>query len=263
MNLKKLVYTAGLGLCLMSGHASAAIIALMDGSHDMEFGANTTAAGVGIDGLGHTYNKFGNTALNWSTVLSGSYDAVIIEENAATNASSVAIANYINNGGRVIVAGYTGVNGLIDPCNGGNSLYGALFGVSYATTCAYFDGYNSNFYNATSATLGTSFAGGPTGLSAPSSVHSITTALAANSTVFYQNNTYGAQVVRTTLGLGDFFHIGFDYCCGVGATQEADYYSVLNNAISFQNAPVKVPEPATLGLLGLSLLAMRNLRKKI
>lgn len=194
MNIKMFKATIAGVLLFVSSFANAGLISLANGVHDMT---------SGISSLGHTVISYTNNSSGWTSIYASGADAVIIEENSATQTTSTEMMNYIMSGGRVILAGYSGIDGSYDNCSSA-TLMNSLFGSSLSTACTYISD-NADIYTKTAAAIGTTFEDDALTLTGPSSVHHIISGLGTlnDTTVFYDGP--GAQVSRTTLGAVDFF----------------------------------------------------------
>lgn len=236
---------AGWGLA-----SQAATVSLMDGAHDMEFGdgcepPGCVDSGPGLFGLGHTTTKFSG---DYTGAIAAGPDVLIIEQDAHSTAASVitGLTSYMTGGGRVILAGDSDADGFI------NALFGSSVAISFSTGTYALDA---------GAAAGTTFEGGPASLGSPSSSHAVSAgALPGSSEVFY-SGTGGDQVFRTAVGAGDFFYIGWDFCCSGGPGTLDGYYDVLESAITFGSAS-PVPAPAPLGLLALGLMGVIAINRR-
>ncbi len=129
-----------------------------------------------------------------------------------------------------------------------NSILGGGLGVNGS--------YVASNYLKTAAATGTTFADDAADLDKLNSFHDITGVLPANTTVFFQEATTGdAGLFRSTVGSGDLFWFGYDFCCGGTATSRGEWVEALDSAINFDGGGIApVPLPAG-GLLLISALA--------
>lgn len=194
--------------------------------------------------MGHTTTLYGNSATSYADAIAAG-NTIITEQFSVSSAPIADLLSFMNTGGRLIALG----DSFID-----TQLINPLFGTSLTI------GSNPSAANwtKTAAAAGTTFADDPNAINWVSSTHSVVAgALPAGSTTFYDDPTWGTQVFRTAVGMGDFFYIGHDYCCGA-FDREDTYLAVLDSAIRFSDSSVPIPLPAGLPLLlgGLGGLAL-------
>lgn len=190
-----------------------------------------------VAAIGHTYFEFTGDDAGWAAALAGEYgafDAILVGENSGSNAlsasTSSAIAAYVSNGGRVIVA---------SDHNGNVGFLNAVFGYSATVRYGCYDD-DSVAASLQSGAAGTTFAAGPGtvgNLSCTSAFDSAS--VPASARKLYTGTDADAP---TTLafaggyGNGRLVWLGWDYCCGGSEAQNDDWYMVLDSSIKFVGA---------------------------
>lgn len=213
---KLLKTTVLLGCLAMAGTANAAHF-LYTGGHDLD----TTELSANQD----TFTQFTPDDAGWAAALGGTYgsfDAIIAGEaqgyTSISASTQAAIANYVSNGGQVIV---------VNDHNGNINFYNSVFG--YSATVNY--GCNSDDSVAGTKTAAATgrLAAGPAQLHNASCTAALNTAsLPAGATPLYANTVLGTSVaVKTTYGSGQVEWLGWDYCCGAPSSDH-DWYTVLD-----------------------------------
>ncbi len=254
--LKKYAFAAFSALALSfyaADAADAASVSVMNGDHDV------ITNGPGLASFGHTSTLFQDSLTGHSDAIAAG-NTIIIEERGLDAASVAAYQSFMNAGGRVILLGSYFTTG--------ETFFNNVFGTSIDFADAGGGCCGGAPFNQTAAVAGTTFAGGPASLETPSSTHRVLSGLPGGAEVFYENGVGEAVVFRMTLGAGDLFYMGWDYCCG-NSTQEAAYYDVLDSAIRFDDGtPPAVPLPAggilmLSGLVGLGALRRRKQQRAV
>ena len=234
-------------LLIMTSVAGAIPVTVMNGTHDMVNG--TLAGHLGLSGLGHTSTLLANSAAGWTTALA-SANPIVIEQGAYSAANAAAVNSYLSAGGRVILTGDFSSDVFMN----------ALFGWTTSIT-GMFDLGTS--WAKTAATAGTSFADDAASLVGLSSTHPVLSGVPAGLDIYYTGGGAGVAgpiVFRHAVGAGEFFYVGWDYCCGGTAAQANDWYGVLDSALAFERTAV--PEPGMLVLLGAGLFGMGLARRR-
>ncbi|MGP6088227.1 VPLPA-CTERM sorting domain-containing protein [Antarctobacter jejuensis] len=245
MNLKSVAYACAVGL--ICGGANAATVGVIDGTHNVIGGTNS--GHLGLDGLGHTSILYTDTSTGYSAALASGVDFLIIEQDAEDAAPIAALQSFMSAGGRIIQLG-----------GSGSGFHNALLGGAISYTYSYDP---SRTWAKQAATAGTSFADDPASIAGLSSYHSVTSGLPAAATVFY-GGPGDEMVYSVNYGSGDFFYLGWDFCCGGTDAQANDWYAVLDSAIEYQGSVSPVPLPAglPLALVGLGALGFVSRRRK-
>ncbi len=183
-----------------------------------------------VSAIGHTYGTFTPDDAGWAGVFSGAngpFDAVLVGESASyyaiSPATQSAIASYVSNGGRIIVA---------SDHNGNVNFMNPIFG--YATTIAYGCGYDDSVAGSLQpAASGSTFGGGPTtvgNLSCTSALN-LASVPASARTIYAGSGT--SLAFAGNFGSGRVVWLGWDFCCGGSVAQVDDWYLVLDNSIKF------------------------------
>jgi hypothetical protein len=229
--LRNLVATL-LVLGVLAPIAAAAPISVINGDHDMING--TLAGHVGLSGLGHTSTLYADTIGGWTAALAKT-DTIVVEENGADGIGAAAVTAWIAAGNRLIISGgwrsnLTLMNGVL-----GTAMTTAIVGGDFEP------------FAKTAAAAGTTFADDAATILGLSSHHEVESGLPGGVTTFYAGA--GDPIVfRTTVGSGDLFYVGWDFCCAGTAAEGNDWYGVLDSAIAFS-----VPEP---GMMSMALVGL-------
>jgi hypothetical protein len=167
---------------------------------------------------------------NWTAALGGAFgpfDAIVVGENQGFAAplsppTIAAIQTYVSSGGRILVVGGHGRESLT--LNG-------FFG--YGTATASFQCCQGTVIaTAQAGVVGTSFDGGPAGLT---NLNSTVLLSATPGTTMYAG-AGGVAVFVDSFGAGIVGYLGWDYCCG-GSSAEVDaWYDVLDRALAYSPA---------------------------
>ena len=80
----------------------------------------------------------------------------------------------------------------------------------------------------------------------------------------YERDAGGVAAFVMDYGLGTLSWLAWDFCeCSAPDIDETDWYSVLgSSAVTSGGGPAGVPEPGTLGLLGLGLVGLSFSRRR-
>jgi hypothetical protein len=224
-------------LGVLAPFAAAAPISVINGDHDVING--TLAGHVGLNGLGHTSTLYADTAGGWGAALAKT-DTIVVEQEAAGGSSHAAVAAWVSAGNRLIILG------SYDFGFGENvALLNGVLGTTMSTESA---GADLEPFAKTAAAAGTTFADDAATLFGLSSHHEVVSGFPGGLTTYYAGA--GDPIVfRATLGSGDVFWVGWDYCCGGTDAQANDWYGVLDSAIAFSS----VPEP---GMMSMALAGL-------
>lgn len=141
--------------------------------------------------LGHTATDIGASDASWNTAFSGGYgrfDAIVVGESSGWTSlqpsTYSAIANYVRNGGHIIVVG---------DHEGSTSFYNAAFG--FAAAAAYGCEYDESVSSTkTAAATGTPFAAGPTSLRDLSCTGALVASTLPSSSKSFYAGAYGGTV---------------------------------------------------------------------
>ncbi|MHC4952568.1 MAG: PEP-CTERM sorting domain-containing protein [Planctomycetota bacterium] len=235
MNVRLLFVLAVALACfgMLAPIADAAPVSIMRGDHPVDTAVHSPAGTVGLDGRGWTTTVHTDDAGGWAAALAGGAP-IVVEQRGADFAGLGAVSAWVGAGNRLVILGDFG--GLSNT----NLLNGLVGG---AMT---FDAAGADFepFAKTAAAAGTTFADDAATLFGLSSHHEITSALAPGGTTYY-SGAGDPIVARWSVGAGDVFYVGWDFCCGGTAAQANDWYGVLESSLTFS----AVPEPGMLSML--------------
>lgn len=245
-----------LALCLMffANAASAAptVPFLYTGGHGLDDGI--------LSALGYSHTDFTPNDAGWTAALAGNYGpfvAIMVGEEQGSYSLSLstskAIASWVSNGGRIIIA---------SDHNSNRNFLNGVFG--YSTTqrygCYDADGVAGNLQ--ATAAANTTFARGPAYVENGSCTSALNTAsVPATARKLYTGTDIGdvgpvfsviagapiTAAFATAYGKGELTWTGFDYCCGSPQGDE-DWYIVLDSALKFV-----APSCAAQGMTGTKL----------
>ena len=210
--------------------AALALVASVPAAHAAHF---LYTDGHGLDGdrlaaLGHTYTSFQATDAGWTAALAGEYgafSAILVGEATYSDVSlpvTTAIANYVKNGGRIIIG---------SDHMGNVAFTNAVFGYNLVLE----EGCHSDDTiggTRQAGAAGTPFAAGPGSvgnLSCTSTVYRTSVPSHAR-TIYAGTNT--AYAFAADYGTGALTWLGYDFCCGDQGMMD-DWYLVFDNALKF------------------------------
>ena len=212
--------------------------------------------------LGHTANTFtGISAAAFTAGLAGNNVLLTpeIEVSLLGSALSAAaintITSFVSSGGGLIVAGASNF-----VAHASDDFLNSVFG--FGVLNSEFGAGGTSAINAGNA-AGTAFAGGPALVSNFNATHPILAGLPGGALSIYDASGGGSSVFLMQFGLGQIVYLGWDWfnAAPIGSN-DGGWLAILDSAVTQVSTPVSVPEPGTLALLGLGLVAMGFARRK-
>lgn len=265
--MKKLVAILAAATFAFANAALAANIALFaDTAYVNYIPANSSAEASNMEAAlvsqGHTVTTFtGTAAANWTTALAGAQVLVIPEQEVGPSlagalpaATITVIQNFVNGGGRLIVA-----DDYRTP-----SFLNGVFGFSMA------NGGGAGTYTLNgAAAAGTPFEGGPASIPDLSAVDTmVTSSLPAGAKCMYSAGL-DCAVMQLAQGAGVIVYLGWDFFNAnpVGSANGGWVSSILPSAVglaAFTSVPALGPLQlaalaAVLALLGVTVLRRRSI----
>ena len=259
--MKTLLSALAIATTLATPSLAAPVISLTYDAHQGEYNQALT-------NLGYSFTAYDYATSDWSSILSGT-DVFLIGEISnlelnTSDATRAAVTSFVQSGGTLVV------HYPIGATNGTLAFLNQTFGLSLWLGSSGCTGLNTYYLNEDAA-AGTTFEGGHALLPAVSCTAAVKCdALPAEAHNLYSDGRY-TSVFALGFGEGQLVVLGWDMCAScVFPLYAVLWHDVLDRAIRFKakraegEAPVRVPEAATVGLLGFGLagVALASRRRK-